>query len=264
MEELTEITSFVGENFSTDPLYAKIGERIVIVKHIDNKQKYYSLFNEYLGYTLAKELGIYTPEFGCACFKEGKTINYLSLEYRIKNNDFFTYTVLIDAVTQIESPAYIMKVDLKEILNIIIFDIFITNFDRNKGNLLLKYPKKGERPSLIPIDYTHIFPGQCIWFDVLKQPFPSIKELVRNAFSIGGHQILIENRRFDPDLIENVAKEFKDKLDKLDVKKTISLVPCELLDRYEQEDIENLERYLIRNFNAYDDIIEELKHYLVR
>lgn len=127
--------------------------------------------------------------------------------------------------------------------------------------LLLKYSKKGKIPSLVPIDYTHIFPGECIWFDVLKQPFPSIKELVHNIFAFGGHQVLIENRRFDSELIENVAKEFKGKLD---IKRTISLVPSELLNRYKQEDIENLEKYLIRNFNEYDHIIKELKYYLVR
>lgn len=54
-------------------------------------------------------------------------------------------------------------VQKSEIVNLLLFDIFIYNKDRNLGNLLIEIPKK-----LYPIDYTHILPGGCIWPDVLK------------------------------------------------------------------------------------------------
>ncbi|HEC2146538.1 TPA: phosphatidylinositol kinase [Staphylococcus delphini] len=264
LKELTEITSFVGINFSTDPLYAKIENTVVIAKHIDNPQGHYVLFNVCMGYALAKKMKIPTPEFGCAIFIAGKTINYIASEYRINHNDLFTYTVMENSVVPIESPMLTMSIGEEEIVKLIIFDVIITNLDRNKGNLLIKMPKKGEEPRLFPIDYTHIFPGQCIWFDVLKRPFPSTKKIVEQIFEHGGHQNLIENRNFDAMLIDEVAREFKVKLQDIDISSIIESIPQILLSRFEKNDIENLKKYLTRNIEEYDDIIKEIKQYLVR
>ncbi|PNZ27108.1 phosphatidylinositol kinase [Staphylococcus rostri] len=264
VEQLTEITSFVGEYFSTDPLYGKIENKIVVVKHINNPQGHYALFNEYIGYALASKLGIPTPEYGFAIFKENKTKNYLEPDYSIKNNDIFTYTKLENAVIQIDSPLYTATIDIEEIIKLIIFDIFIANYDRNKGNLLLKMPKKGKKASLFPIDYTHIFPGQCIWVDVLRQPLPSIKEIVGEIFSYGGHQSLIENRIIDEKTIDEVARDFKKNLECIDISDTIEEIPSVLLNMYDNEDINNLKGYLFRNIHEFDYIIKEIKRYLVR
>lgn len=98
----------------------------------------------------------------------------------------------------------------------------------------------------------------------MKRPFPSTKKIVEQIFEHGGHQNLIENRNFDAMLIDEVAHEFKVKLQGIDISSIIESVPQILLSRFEKNDIENLKKYLTRNIEEYDDIIKEIKQYLVR
>ena len=96
----------------------------------------------------------------------------------------------------------------------LLFDIFIYNKDRNLGNLLIEIPKK-----LYPIDYTHILPGGCIWPDVLKNDDYSIEDIIKDMFSSGYYQYLLENRKIETSIIEDCGRTFVDEAIKFIIEK---------------------------------------------
>lgn len=263
MKVLTEITSFIG-NGVTKPVIATINSEYVVAKSIKNDESYPSLFNEILGYKLAHKLNVPCPDYGIAYFKSNITINNITRDVSFADNEFFTYTKFENGVIPIETPGMLNRVSKEDILEIIIFDIFICNTDRNKGNLLIKMPKKAQPAKLFPIDYTHIFPGECIWPDVLRQGLYTEKELVTNVLSTGNYQLLIENKTFTVEEINSKASEMKYMINTLNIDDIISRVPEELLNNFSVDELNLLKVFLKRNQENFSIIIKELVNYLVR
>ncbi|HDH4206069.1 TPA: phosphatidylinositol kinase [Staphylococcus aureus] len=260
---LTEITSKVG-NGATTPYYAMIDSLAVVVKSINNGERFYALFNEAVGYYIAERLDFSHPEFGFAQYKSNLTINRIPSSSSFNDKEVFTYTVLENSVIQIEAPGMINTIDNRDIVELIIFDSFISNTDRNKGNILIKMPKKGQKAKLFPLDYTHIFPGECIWFDVLKRGNPSIEKMVEDVFRTGNYQLLIENKIFEPLEIRKIGDDIKKKLVNIDMDDIIGSIPNEISDGHSEQDIYLLKKFIERNINEFDDIIEEITKHLAR
>ncbi|ENM7739618.1 HipA family kinase [Staphylococcus aureus] len=260
---LTEITSRVGNGVTT-PYYAMIDSLAVVVKSINNNEGVYALFNEAVGYCIAERLDFSHPDFGFAQYKSDLTINRIPNDSSFNDKEIFTYTVLENSVIHIEGPGMINTIDNKDIIELIIFDSFISNTDRNKGNILIKMPKKGQKAKLFPLDYTHIFPGECIWFDVLKRGNPSIEKMVEDVFQTGNYQLLLENKSFDPIEIRKISYEIKKKLVNIDMDDIISSMPNEISLGHSKQDIYLLKKFIERNISEFDDIIEEITKHLVR
>ncbi|GAA6823876.1 hypothetical protein HpBTM60_25140 [Helicobacter pylori] len=263
MEKITEITSKVG-NGATTPYYAMINSSAVVIKSIKNDEGFYALFNEAMGYYIAESLKFPHPEFGFAEYDIYLTKNNISNEVSFNDTELFTYTVLENAVLPIDAPGMLKTVENKNIIELLIFDCFISNTDRNKGNLLIKMPKKGQKAELFPIDYTHIFPGECIWFDVLKQGNPSIKKMIEAVFNTGNYQLLIENKTFTSVEIRQIGSEFKNKLVNIDMDGIIDSIPYKIKNGHQEQDIILLKKFVERNKNEFDDIMEEIIKHLVR
>ncbi|PTG91843.1 phosphatidylinositol kinase [Staphylococcus chromogenes] len=263
MEKITEITSKVG-NGATTPYYAMINSSAVVIKSIKNDEGFYALFNEATGYYIAESLEFPHPEFGFAEYDGFLTKNHISSGVSFDHAELFTYTVLENAVLPIDAPGMLNTVENKNIIELIIFDCFISNTDRNKGNLLIKMPKKKQKAELFPIDYTHIFPGECIWFDVLKKGNPSIKTMIEDVFNTGNYQLLIENKTFTSAEIKQVGSDFKNKLGNIDMDAIIDSIPFKIKSGHQEQDIKLLKKFVERNKNEFDDIIEEIIKHLVR
>ncbi|MEK4562434.1 HipA family kinase [Staphylococcus sp. FSL K6-3157] len=263
MEKLTEITSMVG-NGATTPYYARIGSLAVVVKSINNNESFYALFNEAMGYYIAESLDFLHPDFGFAQYETNLTKNHIPNDVSFYDKEVFTYTVLENSIIPIDTPGMLNTIDNKDIIELIIFDSFISNTDRNKGNILIKMPKKGKRAKLFPLDYTHIFPGECIWFDVLKKGNPAIEEMIDGIFHTENYQLLIENKTFNSAEIWQVGFEFKNKLVNIDIDDIINSIPNEIKNGHEKQDIKLLKEFIERNKNEFDDIIEEIEKHLVR
>lgn len=139
------------------------------------------------------------------------------------HSSLFTYTTWLEKSLTITSPSMTSFVQKSEIVNLLLFDIFIYNKDRNLGNLLIEIPKK-----LYPIDYTHILPGGCIWPDVLKNDDYSIEDIIKDMFSSGYYQYLLENRKIETSIIEDCGRNFVDKVNDVDIESIISKIPIYL------------------------------------
>ncbi|MEM5616249.1 hypothetical protein AAHH63_09635 [Staphylococcus haemolyticus] len=57
------------------------------------------------------------------------------------HSSLFTYTTWLEKSLTITSPSMTSFVQKSEIVNLLLFDIFIYNKDRNLGNLLIEIPK---------------------------------------------------------------------------------------------------------------------------
>ena len=79
------------------------------------------------------------------------------------HSSLFTYTTWLEKSLTITSPSMTSFVQKSEIVNLLLFDIFIYNKDRNLGNLLIEIPK-----NYILLIILIFLPGGCIWPDVLK------------------------------------------------------------------------------------------------
>lgn len=121
-----------------------------------------------------------------------------------------------------------------------------------------------QKAKLFPLDYTHIFPGECIWFDVLKRGNPSIEKMVEDVFQTGNYQLLLENKSFDPIEIRKIGYEIKKKLVNIDMDDIISSMPNEISVGHSKQDIYLLKKFIERNISEFDDIIEEITKHLVR
>lgn len=251
MEVLSEITEDVG-NGVTDPVRGLIGDKRIVAKYIENDEGFISLFNELLGYNLACYFGIRHPEFGCAVFDEKQTKVKNDKSY--KNNSLFSYTVWLKKSLPITSPNMTLFVDESEITNLLLFDIFIYNTDRNLGNMLVELPSK-----LFPIDYTHILPGRCIWTDILKNNDYSIKSIIEDMFSSGYYQYLIENRSIMSRTIEKSGAVFLEKIKLLKIDEIYGKIPRELIERLDKSHFELLETYFSYMTANFEDAIIMLK-----
>lgn len=193
-----------------------------------------------MGYNLANHFGIRHPKFGFAYFDSTVTKVHNNKSYT--DNTLFTYTHWIEKSFPITTSKMTKNIDENEIINLLLFDIYIYNTDRNHGNLLMVPPVK-----LYPIDYTHILPGACLWRDVIKNNEYSLEKIIEDMLSSGFYQYLIEDRKFQKANIENCCKIFITKIGSLDLCEIINKIPKELTKSLSESD------YLL--LNSYFDYI---------
>lgn len=138
-------------------------------------------------------------------------------------------------------------------IKILIFDLLIGNFDRNKGNLMVDSVTK----KLIMIDHTHIFDIGAIW-DEYQLP-RSIKE----KFDISKlHQFnynnIIGSIRFDKDFY-NELNIFINKVKNINInyiKNVIDRIPVDWEVTIKEKEL--LVKYIYERFNRIDEILDIL------
>lgn len=254
MEVLQEISEYVG-NGVTEPVRGYLSDCRVIAKYIYNDEGFISLFNELLGYGMAEHFGIRHPDYGIAIYDSSTTIVKNGATYI--NKTYFTYTESIEKALPITSPKMLNKIPSEEIINLLLFDAFIYNTDRNQGNILISMPIK-----LYPIDYTHILPGGCIWNNELKNKEYSIDYILHDIFTYGYYQYLIENKVFTNELIDNCGKIFIEKIKKLNEKEIIDNIPKAIRSQISKEEYELLFDFFDYMKNNFSYAVEKIKEYI--
>ncbi|MDK1673739.1 hypothetical protein QOK74_12925 [Staphylococcus saprophyticus] len=251
---MQEITEYVDKGV-TDPVRCYLSDRRVVAKYIYNDEGFISLFNELLGYGMADYFGIRHPNYGIAIYDSSITIVKNNATYI--NKTYFTYTELIEKSLPITSPKMLNKVPEEEIINLLLFDTFIYNTDRNQGNILISMPVR-----LYPIDYTHILPGKCVWNDELKNKEYSIDNILYDMFTYGYYQYLIENKTFTNELIDNCGKIFIDKVERLNEKDIINKIPKTIVSQISNEEYELLFEFFDYMKSNFSYAVEKLKKYI--
>lgn len=78
------------------------------------------------------------------------------------------------------------------------------------------------------------------------------------------YQLLIENKTFTSTEIQQIGSEFKNKLGNIDMDAIIDSIPYEIKSGHQEQDIKLLKKFVERNKNEFDDIMEEIIKHLVR
>lgn len=261
MRIITEIGDYVGLGV-TNPMHASIDGERVIIKNIENDETHVALFNELLGYEVARCVGLRHPEFGVAYYRENITkVNCNGItDENFRDDHLFTYTLFSNKIIQITSPRMTDDIPDKDILKLIIFDAFICNTDRNKGNILIKMPNRNSgSPLLFPIDYTHILPGRCLWQDILRQNDYNVTSIISEVFDSNFYQYLIEERRFDNSTIETVGNDIYENLKSIDFSETLESVHDDLSSMFDGKDIGLVISYLEYMRENFAILINEIK-----
>ena len=220
MEIISEITEDVG-NGVTDPIRGYIDDKKVVAKYIHNNEGFIALFNELLGYNLAEFFGIRHPHFGYALFSKEDTAVKNGKDY--VHSSLFTYTTWLEKSLTITSPSMTSFVQKSEIVNLLLFDIL---------------------------------PGGCIWPDVLKNDDYSIEDIIKDMFSSGYYQYLLENRKIETSIIEDCGRTFVDKVNDVDIESIISKIPIYLKNNLSEENIQQLYKYFIYITENFDEAIK--------
>lgn len=146
-------------NGCTGPVRAYLDDDThVIIKLYNNPEGNLTLFNEYLGFKLAKQVGLPIPAAGI-CLIDHQTID----EYQTllpENYGYAFYSTYIQST--ILKPGIIKHLSNKDsFYKLLLFDHIIYNKDRNVYNLLTTFTKKDTSFSVI--DHSHIFKNETIW-----------------------------------------------------------------------------------------------------
>lgn len=158
--QITEILELIPEGV-TEPIKCRLSDgSVVVAKYPNNNVGTAAVANEYIGFSLAKAIGITVPDFAI-CELSQNAIDSVNDFEEIDNRNrgpCFCSRLLDKAVPTIIRG----RVRNKETEKIILFDHIVNNFDRHEGNLLTDMSSC----LLYAIDYSHIFS---------KGPYPDYK-----------------------------------------------------------------------------------------
>lgn len=151
---------FPIQNGVTRPLRGLLDtDKRAVIKVFNNEQGNLSLVNEYICYQLATVLSLPMPYSG-VCFCDADTVDEQN-NLMNENMGLGFYSTYLEKNTVLK-PGIMKHIQNKDIFyKMVIFDHLIYNKDRNPGNLLVEYRKRGIFISVI--DHTHVFKNETIW-----------------------------------------------------------------------------------------------------
>jgi hypothetical protein len=241
------------ENGCTEPLDAELdsGER-VILKTNNNIQGNLTLVNEYVCYCLCKELGIPIPDAGIGIVDENTESDVDSQIFSKDNYGCGFYSKRIDKATVLNEYIVPKIINKEEFYKIVLFDHFVYNKDRNRGNLLVSISKEVR---MFAIDHSHVFKNECIWD---KNCFDrGIRDCDYNdRLIIESNQLLYgyfwANLRKDKDILLGNAIEFKNKVTLNKIEGILKEIPSQW--RIPDRDIISLKEYLLYRLEHLEDM----------
>ena len=253
MINIVEIKSKLG-NGCTIPFVVWCDDgKTYIVKFPGNEQGKKTLVNEFIASNLCEYLELPILEYNLikVKFSDYNIItngNILPIEGTAFGTVYNDNALIILNSGMISSTK-----NNYDAIKILIFDLLIGNFDRNKGNLMVDSVTK----KLIMIDHTHIFDIGAIW-DEYQLP-----RLIKEKFDISKlHQFnynnIIGSIRFDKDFY-NELNIFINKVKNINInyiKNVIDRIPVDWEVTIKEKEL--LVKYIYERFNRIDEILDIL------
>lgn len=258
-----EIIKEMG-NGITNPLLASVRieeaeSNLAVIKTLGNNEGPRVLFNEYCGYKCAVAVGLTMPPSGMAIIdKDTRAYDGLSAIESHYGPCF--YSTLVSKVGVINQGVIGYASNKDEFENIILFDHFVYNKDRNRGNLLLSNKKNDK--TLYVIDHSHIFKNAAIWDRYScqrgqrEEDFTETEILEANQYMYG---ILTECQKINRDRLFTYAQQYKAIITREFLEDCISDIPVEWM--VPNEDIEALLEYLLYRIDHIGDICKIILEY---
>lgn len=256
-----KIIRLVG-NGCTDPILANLswegGSFYAIIKTKNNPQQILAIVNELICCNLANEIGLLMPKSGIALIDH----NTIDDDELITKEDFgyCFYSKHID-------KAHILNQNIMQLISnknifedIIIFDHFTYNKDRNKGNLLMS-AKKTEK-LLYVIDHSNVFKNETIWdCHSLRQGmrFNDYKDLEIMEYNNELYEMFFRTKNINLESLMSSAYKFKKTFNRTTISKAVYSLP----DDWEvsAENLHALDEYLSYRCEHLEDICDTIARY---
>ena len=247
---VAEIHRIMMENCATDPLFCSlnIGDRqtFAVVKFMNNPQGNLSLINEFCGARICQILGISLPQSGI-CEINRDTI--LDDEFRQKMKGFSChnygpafYSEYIYRSTPFSAPL-LSRVDVRQLVNMMLFDHLVFNRDRHDGNVLFEI---GKGFCFYLVDHSHIFKNDCIWDRYCFSQGIAENDFLDESIYESNQEIyrqIILYASPSRAMFEDACKTFQQELTPQVLHSIIGQIPSEWAEGHE-EDVLALEGYL--------------------
>lgn len=250
---IVEIKNKLG-NGCTNPFVVWCDDgQTYIVKFPGNCQGKKSLVNEFIASNLCEYLEL--PIFNYNLIKvklsdyNDKTKNeIISLE-----GTAFGTVYNDNALTVLNSNMIANASNKNDAIKILLFDILIGNFDRNKGNLMIDSISK----KIFMIDHTHIFSLGTIW-DEFQLPRLIDEEFDISKLNQFNYNNIIESIKFDETFYIELNKFIK-KVKNVN-KEIINNIMENIPNDWDVSDKEKrlLVEYIYNRFNRVDEILNLL------
>ena len=254
-----KIIHSIIENGVTKPKIATLeDDTTIVLKEFNGEQGNLVIFNEFLCYRLAILIGLPMPKSGLCILDDTCDNNEFITE---KNFGTCFYSTYLNKVTPIKEGIIPLITNQDIFYKLIIFDHIIYNWDRNPGNLLVRFYKNDIK--LYVIDHSHVFKNQTIWDSQCLED--GIKE-----FDILDTRILKENETIYSMFFNKICVE-KEKLinEKILFQKLISydiiyglIAECPNSIKPTEKDIDSLIKYLLYRIDNLDRIISTICSYI--
>lgn len=266
VQHIKELKYPIG-NGATNPIMGTYSNGYCVVKTNNNIQGNRTLINEYVCHLLAKELDLPVISSGL-CYIDDDT----HIEQNVRDMEEFSedcyglgfYSHYIEGVTVVGSEKMIKLTENYEWLipKLMLFDHFIYNKDRNKGNLLIKMGKNNRK--ILIIDHSHTFNLETLWdrvqLNVKIQDNDYLDEYImeKNAYI---YSKLKNSMEINMLVMRETLDYFESKLSEEIIEKVVNQVPKEW--ECNKEELDALKEYLIYRLgklNHFADIILNYKY----
>lgn len=224
-----------------------------IVKFPGNEQGVKTLVNEFIASNLCEYLKL--PIF------DYKLINVKISDYNEKTKNEITPlegtafgTIYNDnALTILNSDMISKSVNRNDAVKILIFDILIGNYDRNKGNLMIDSISK----KIYMIDHTHIFGLGTLW-DQYQLPRIMTEKFEISTLNQFNYNNIVESIKKDEGFYNELNK-FINKVKNIN-KVFIEDIMKKIPDDWKVSDVEKqlLVNYIYNRFNRVNEILSLL------
>ena len=151
MLEIAELC-YVMEKGTTEPINCRLSDGTeAVIKYPNNQCGTATLINEWIGYSVSKQVGITTPAFGLC--KLDSEIIYSNQDIDVldeRNTGTCFYSKYMSKAIPLVTRTCVVNHETEKI---IIVDHLLNNCDRHKGNLFYDL----NTSVLYTIDYSHLF-----------------------------------------------------------------------------------------------------------
>lgn len=242
----------------TVPYRAVINGEDYIIKSINNKEGYLSLFNDYVGNYLTNIFDLKTPDFGFCEFGDNSVS---SIHTNFSINELFFYSKYINNPMYINDVALLKLIKNEDLIKLVVLDYLILNEDRNAENIFIIFDNQTESIELFPIDYTHSFPNGVLWEMgqmeriVKENNFMSFEEYMKLNYI---HQMIMENIKFTKIEFEECTKRIYNRLSTLDIEGMINSVDDNILNRISVSDLESFKQFLNLRISNFQQLVEDV------
>lgn len=253
MVNIVEIKNKLGNGCTVPYVVWCDDGKTYVVKFPGNPQGTKALVNEFIASRLCNYLKLPIIEYNLIDIKLENYNSIIDDEIEYVEGTAFG-TVYDDNLLTVLNPWMISNSSNKyDAIKILIFDLLIGNYDRNKGNLMINSVTK----KVFMIDHTHIFGLGTIW-DEYQLP-----RLTNEQFSISQlHQFnysnIISSLIFDQEFYIQLNKfvNMVKNIDSSFVEKIMDEIPKGW--KVNTKEKEQLCNYIIRRFSRIDEILDIL------